>query len=107
MTDLTSALQSTVSITLFNRGMAGKIFSQVKQNGPKVVMKNNKPECVLVSPEQYMEMMDEVFDARIEALAWARLQNPSPGEPIPAEELYAECGLTEEDLEGWEDIEFE
>ena len=34
-------LNNTVSITAFNRGKAGQIFSNVKKNGMTVVMKNN------------------------------------------------------------------
>ena len=54
MADVTSAIRNTVPITLFNRGLAGKIFEEVKQQGSKVVMKNNTPECVLLSPEEYL-----------------------------------------------------
>ena len=43
MADVTSAIRNTVPITLFNRGLAGKIFEEVKQQGSKVVMKNNTP----------------------------------------------------------------
>ena len=36
-------LHPTVPITAFNRGQAGKIFSNVKQSGMTVVMKNVAP----------------------------------------------------------------
>ena len=51
MENLVPALRNTIPISLFNKGMAGKIFKSVKENGSKVVMKNNVPECVLMSPE--------------------------------------------------------
>ena len=50
MTSVMSAIKNTVPITQFNRGLAGKIFEEVKQTGAKVVMKNNMAECVLLSP---------------------------------------------------------
>ena len=50
MPDIISAIRDTIPISLFNRGFAGKIFEEVKQNGTKVVMKNNAAECVLMSP---------------------------------------------------------
>ena len=53
MADVSGALRSTVPISLFNRGLAGKVFEEVRQQGAKVVMKNNAPECVLLSPEEY------------------------------------------------------
>ena len=44
MADISSALRSTIPISLFNRGMAGKVFEDVRRQGAKVVMKNNSPE---------------------------------------------------------------
>ena len=78
MADVTSAIRNTVPITLFNRGLAGKIFEEVKQQGSKVVMKNNTPECVLLSPEEYLHLMDEVNDAKLAALAAERMQHFDP-----------------------------
>ena len=51
-------LNKTVPITAFNRGKAGQIFSEVKRSGMAVVIKNNAPECVLLSPQQYEEMRE-------------------------------------------------
>lgn len=34
-----SVITNTIPISLFNRGLAGKIFEEVKQCGAKVVMK--------------------------------------------------------------------
>lgn len=53
-------LTNTVSISDFNRGLAGRIFESVRKDGPKVVMKNNVPECVLLSPEEYRALMEEL-----------------------------------------------
>ena len=58
MANITSAIRDTISISLFNRGLAGKIFEDVKQSGAKVVMKNNSAECVLMSPDEYIRLMD-------------------------------------------------
>ena len=60
MASVMSAIKNTVPISQFNRGLAGKIFEDVKQSGTKVVMKNNVAECVLISPEEYIRLMDAV-----------------------------------------------
>ena len=73
MVNIASAIRNTVPISLFNRGLAGKIFDEVKQSGAKVVMKNNAAECVLLSPEEYISLIDEVNDARLLALASERM----------------------------------
>ena len=52
MSSIRSAIENTVSISLFNRGLAGKIFDEVKKHGAKVLMKNNKPECVMISQDE-------------------------------------------------------
>lgn len=107
MTNITSAIRDTVSISLFNRGLAGKIFEEVKQSGAKVVMKNNAAECVLMAPNEYIKLMDEVNDARLLSLANERMQNFDSSNLISAEELYKELGITKEDLDAVGEVEFE
>jgi len=105
--DISSAIKNTVPISLFNRGMAGKIFEEVKKNGPKVVMKNNQAECVLMSPEEYVALMDELNDAELLAIAQERMANFDESKLISEEELMRELGITEEDIENCEDVEIE
>lgn len=107
MANITSAIRDTISISLFNRGLAGKIFEDVKQSGAKVVMKNNIAECVLLSPEEYVKIMDEVNDARLLSLANERMQNFNSANLIPSEALYKELGITKEDLDAIGEVEFE
>ena len=107
MANITSAIRDTISISLFNRGLAGKIFEDVKQSGAKVVMKNNTAECVLMSPEEYVKLMDEVNDARLLSIANERMQNFNSSNLISSEDLYKELGITEEDLDTIGEVEFE
>ena len=98
MADISSALRSTIPISLFNRGMAGKVFEDVRRQGAKVVMKNNSPECVLLSPEEYLRLIDEVNDSKLAALAAQRMQGFDPANAIPAEEVYRQNGITKEEI---------
>ena len=98
MASVVSAVRDTVSITLFNRGMAGKVFEEVKRSGAKVVMKNNAAECVLLSPDEYTELMDELNDARLFARAVERMAAYAPDSLISQKEMLHRLGLTEEDL---------
>ncbi|MGN0180370.1 MAG: type II toxin-antitoxin system Phd/YefM family antitoxin [Monoglobaceae bacterium] len=107
MANITSAIRDTVSISLFNRGLAGKIFEDVKKSGAKVVMKNNSAECVLMSPEEYVKLMDEVNDARLLSLANERMQKFNSSDLISAEDLYKELGITNEDLDAIGEVELE
>lgn len=105
--NITSAITNTISISLFNRGLAGKIFDEVKRNGAKVVMKNNAAECVLLSPEEYVSLMDEVNDARLLIMANNRMKQASIKAAIPAEDVYRDLGISAEDLADAAEVEIE
>ncbi|MCD8129788.1 MAG: type II toxin-antitoxin system Phd/YefM family antitoxin [Lachnospiraceae bacterium] len=106
MANIIGAIQNTIPISLFNRGQAGKIFDEVRRCGAKVVMKNNAAECVLLSPEEYVSLMDEVNDARLLTIASERMTNFNPDTLVSQNEVDREFGFTSEELEGIEvDIE--
>lgn len=107
MTNLKSAINNTVSISAFNRGEAGKIFKDVKENGPKVVMKNNIAECILLSPQEYNEMMEAIEDAELLAIARERLEHFDPDKLISEEEMMKEFGITEDMLDAMDEVDFE
>ena len=107
MANVLSAINRTLSISLFNRGLAGQIFSEVKKTGAKVVMKNNTAECVLLSPEEYVSLMDEVNDARLTALALKRLENITDSTLVSAETVNSELGISEEELADADEVELE
>ncbi len=96
--NIIAAIENTIPISQFNRGLAGKIFADVRQNGAKVVMKNNTPECVLLSPEEYIRLMDALNDAQLLAIATERMEHFDLSQAIPEEEVKRKLGITEEDL---------
>jgi PHD/YefM family antitoxin component YafN of YafNO toxin-antitoxin module len=53
---VSSLVNSIVPISRFNRGEASKIFEEVSSDGYKVVVKNNKPSCILMSPKKIREL---------------------------------------------------
>lgn len=107
MPSVVSAIQNTVPITQFNRGLAGQIFEDVKTHGAKVVMKNNTAECVLLAPEEYVQLMDELNDARLLALASERLAVFDPATLIPEEKVWDRLGIIEDDLASIGEVEIE
>ena len=70
-------------------------------------MKNNAPECVLLSPDEYVSLMDEVNDARLLTLAVKRMEKFNPEETIPEEQVMKELGITDDDLTDFDEVEFE
>ena len=107
MKSIRSAIENTVSISLFNKGLAGKIFDEVKLSGAKVVMKNNSAECVLLAPDEYLRIMDELNDARLAALAAERALRLDPSTLIPEEKVWERLGITDDDLAMIPEVEFE
>lgn len=93
-----SAINDTISISLFNRGLAGQVFEEVKKTGPKVVIKNNTPECVLLSPEEYAGMVEEINDARLLAVAETRMKDYNSEKSVSEAEVLSEFGISEVDL---------
>ena len=102
-----SMLENTVPISMFNKGMAGKIFESVRQSGTKVVMKNNVAECVLLSPEEYIAIIDELEDMYLMAEARSRMENFNVDKLISREEFDRRFGITEEDIKDFEGVDFE
>lgn len=56
--DLSRIIKNMVPITLFNKGKASQYFQKAKANGPILVIKNNTPTAIIVSPEEYCQLRD-------------------------------------------------
>lgn len=103
--NIANLLKSTVSISLFNKGLAGKIFDDVKKNGTKIVIKNNVPECILISPEDYLNLIEKIEDAKLYEMAQERIAQDN-GKRYSQKQIMEEFGISEVDLNE-EEIEFE
>jgi len=101
---LSNALDALVPITRFNRGEANKIFDEVRESGCKVVVKNNSPACVLLTPEKYQELVEMIEDQYLLALAEERERNDT-GAIYSFEEILDKDGLTPADIDAMEDVE--
>ena len=91
----------------FNRGLAGKVFEEVKKSGAKVVLKNNTPECVLLSPEEYVQLMDRVNDAQLVDVADKRMSNFDSKTLLSENEMNARLGVAENELSGFDETDIE
>ena len=107
MASVVSAIRNTIPLSMFNRGLAGQIFEDVKASGPKVVMKNNVAECVLLSPAEYVRLMDELNDARLLAVANARVSTADPASFLSQEDMDRRLDFTPEELERIGEVDIE
>ena len=99
-------IKKIVPITRFNKGEANKIFDEVQSTGTKIVMKNNRPACVLVSPEQYESLIEMLSDYLLLAEADRRMAANNDGENISHEDMMRSLGITREELDAV-DVEIE
>ena len=93
------------NISDLNRGNARKVIEKVKDNTSVYIMKNNVPEAVMVSVDVFNEIR-ELLLYKIVAERVAEYE-ANPKDVITQEELDKELGISEADLEGWENVELE
>ena len=106
MDNLAGAINNLISLSAFNKGEAGKIFSDIKQNNQtKIVLRRNEPECIIISPKSYTEMVQELEDLRDYKLAVERLMKNSKNYSF--EEVMQKLNIDQTELDDMEDIEFE
>ena len=100
---LSNIMNSIIPISRFNKGEANKIFDEVKNSGYKIVMKNNTPACILISPEKYEEMTEQLENFALYVEAEERMKNVDINDFVSEEKIMEELGITEEDLADKED----
>jgi PHD/YefM family antitoxin component YafN of YafNO toxin-antitoxin module len=100
-------LNALVSISQFNKGQANKIFSRAKAQGKLIVLKNNEPEAVILSPEEFQRMSEIEEDYHLLLLAQERLANWNGQDTISEQQLMENLGITEADLEAAGELEIE
>ena len=99
-------MNSMVPISRFNKGEASKIFDEVESSGTKIVVKNNQPACVLLSPAQYESLMEMLSDSLLYTEAEKRMAANNDSENLSHEAVMKELGVTQEDLDDI-DVEIE
>ena len=92
-------MKSIVPITRFNKGEANRIFDEVEASGTKIVMKNNRPVCILMSPAQYETLMEMLSDYITREEAERRMIDYDPKESINQEEMMKSLGISPDELD--------
>ncbi|HHX59648.1 MAG TPA: type II toxin-antitoxin system Phd/YefM family antitoxin [Epulopiscium sp.] len=101
---VSSMLNSLVPISRFNKGEANRIFDEVHSSGFKIVVKNNKPTCVLLTPEKYEEMVETIENYHLFIEAEKRMKLAEENEFISHEQIMSNLNIKQDELE---DIEVE
>lgn len=99
---ISNVLNSLVPISRFNKGEANKIFDEVKETGCKIVLKNNIPACVLITPEKYNEMMETIENYNLLVEAEIRMKNSSDSELISQDDMLSRLNISQSELDSIE-----
>lgn len=71
----TSILDNMVSVTSLNHGGASKALSRVEDDHPVIVLKNNRPSAVIITPDDYRRLTQAEEDFALYQEAMERLRN--------------------------------
>ena len=99
-------MKTIIPITRFNKGEANRIFDEVEASGTKVVMKNNRPACILMSPGKYEALMEMLSDYIMQEEAENRMSHFDSKEVMSQKQVMDSLGITEADLDDV-DVEIE
>ena len=102
-----STLQSLVSISQFSKGQATKVFDRLRHEDQLVILKNNVPEAVLLSPREFVRLSEIEENYNLLLLAQERLAGGAISQARSEEEVMASLGITEDEIEAAEDVAIE
>lgn len=100
-------LRSLVSISQFSKGQATQVFDRLKNEPQLVVLKNNVPAAILLSPDEFSRLAEIEENYRLMLLAQERLDNNNINNAHSEADVMASLGITEDDIENAEDVELE
>lgn len=102
MANAVNLMQSLVSISQFNRGQATKIFDRLHSERELIVLKNNQPSAIILSPAEYLRLTEIEEDYYLLLEANKRLNENEDKKTIPMSKVMENLGINEEEIENME-----
>jgi len=96
-----------IPVSRFNKGEAGRIFDELTHDKTKIVVKNNVPVAVILSPDEYARIIDENADNILLAEASMRVSQSSQSDFISETDFMRAIGVTQEEIDTSNDVEIE
>ena len=100
-------LQSLVPISQFNKGQAAKIFDRLHSENELIVLKNNQPLAIILSPEEYTRLTEIEEDYYLLLEANRRLEADGNNKTVSLDTVMNELGISEDELLDAEDVDIE
>jgi len=99
-------LDSLVPITQFNRGQASRIFDRLHTENRLIVLKNNQPAAIILSPSEFQRLSEIEEDYTLLLEATRRLKEDSSS-TSSREEVMSELNISESELAAAGDVVIE
>lgn len=103
----TSFLQSLVPISQFNKGQAAKIFDRLHSEKELIVLKNNQPSAIILSPEEYSRLTEIEEDYFLLLEANKRMDDNGKKAALSFDSVMSNLGISEDELSDMEDVDIE
>ena len=87
-------LDSLIPITQFNRGQASRIFDRLHTESQLIVLKNNQPAAIILSPSEFQRLSEIEEDYTLLLEATRRLKEDSSS-TSSREEVMSELNISE------------
>lgn len=98
--DLRNALNHMVSVSDLGRGQASKVVNDVEKSKEQyIVVKNNKPQAVIISIDEYMDLMESKEELELVLMAQDRIKSVENSQAIDFEDILSEAGLTMSEID--------
>lgn len=98
--DLREMIGRLISVSDLSRGMASKIIQQVGKNKEQfIVVKNNKPEAVILSVDEYTELLEARENLELLQMADDRMKNFNQQDTLSHDDILKEYNISEERLD--------
>lgn len=100
-------LQSLVPISQFNKGQAAKIFDRLRSERELIVLKNNQPSAIILSPEEYTRLTEIEENYLLLLEANKRMEDNGNNKTISFDSVMSNLGISEVELLDMEDVDIE
>ena len=100
-------LQSLVPISQFNKGQAAKIFDRLRSERELIVLKNNQPSAIILSPEEYTRLTEIEEDYFLLLEANKRMEDNENNKTFSFDSVMSNLGISEDELIDMEDVDIE
>lgn len=102
MTLKANLFDTLVPITQFNRGQASRIFDRLHTVDQLIVLKNNQPAAVILSPQEY-QRLSEIEENYILLLEVQERLSAEHLEYSSLKEVMESLGISQGDIDSAED----